>query len=524
MRSVAITGLFMFGCVPAGGFSNGDLAVQRAGEVGETSTLGLSFDEAAEKHGVPSDLLKAIAYVETGLEPAKGVVEFDGQPAPFGYFGLRGAALDRAAVLIGKSVDEIIGDEALGIEAGAALLADRADALGLVDRANPAAWAAALEAWGEHDEEMRGVFTRSVLEVLRLGAAVPMEDGSTLIVRRYSVPFSGPVATTASGLDAAGALWRPSPNFGTRGTRPELVIIHTCEGAYSGCVSWLRNSASQVSAHYVVNESGSEVSQLVAESGRAWHVSARYRRSLNGSQIPGREGQSINDFSIGIEHGGSASQRSFPAGQIQRSVELVQGITARNNIPRDRYHIVAHGRLQPESRNDPGPNWPWTSYIQSIAGGAPPPANPPPANPPPANPPPTGAIITVDNATPGRFRASSGWESSDWAAGKIGSDYRFRRAALKTDLAEYKIAIPGAGRYEVMARIPGNGYATNVPYVIHHRGGRTVVQKDISRAGAQWLSLGTYDFAAGDDWSVQISCWVSGNGIIIADAIRLEPR
>ena len=39
--------------------------------------------------------------------------------------------------------------------------------------------------------------------------------------------------------------WRPSPNFDTRsGGTPFFVIIHTCEGAYSGCWSWLTNSAS----------------------------------------------------------------------------------------------------------------------------------------------------------------------------------------------------------------------------------------------------------------------------------------
>ena len=34
---------------------------------------------------------------------------------------------------------------------------------------------------------------------------------------------------------------------GDAGT-PHMIIIHTCEGGYSGCVGWLRNSAAGASA------------------------------------------------------------------------------------------------------------------------------------------------------------------------------------------------------------------------------------------------------------------------------------
>ena len=65
-------------------------------------------------------------------------------------------------------------------------------------------------------------------------------------------------------------MWRPSPNYNARPdpTDVAMIIIHTCEGSYSSCWSWLVNSASGVSAHYVVSESGGEISQLVRESSR----------------------------------------------------------------------------------------------------------------------------------------------------------------------------------------------------------------------------------------------------------------
>jgi hypothetical protein len=137
---------------------------------------------------------------------------------------------------------------------------------------------------------------------------------------------------------------------------------------------------------------------------------------------------------------------------------------------------------------------------------------------------PTTPAIVVDNTSEGRFRASSTWSTSAYASGKIGADYRYRRAESTSDPAEYKVNITEGGSYEVFARVPGDGYNTDVPYIVHHRGGRTVVRRNISTRGSEWVSLGTYAFDAKDDWIVQISCWTTGSGWIIADAVRFVRR
>ena len=500
-------------CGPPGA-SSSEPASSETSEVAESSVLGLRFEAAALTFDVPVDLLKAIAYVETRFEPAVGVVEFDGQPAPYGIFALRSPELEHAASLVGLSVDEVRGVDESNILAAAALLDHYAWESGIAqdDRTDVRAWAPALARLGNLDDPaMRDVFVREVFSVLNRGVAVPMTDKTTIVVAKHgglqTAVENESIARVSRELRSPLAIWRPSPNFNSRGGRsPELVIIHTCEGSYAGCVSWLRNSASGVSAHYVVNESGSEISQLVEESNRAWHVSARYRSSLNEGRLAHLDGISINTLSIGIEHGGRASQSSWPQGQIDSSVALVRDITERNNIPRDRYHIVAHGQLQPENRVDPGPNWPWVSYLAAISGDQSP------------------GTITVDNTTSGRFRASSSWGTSSWASGKVGTNYRYRAPAFTSDSADYRVNIASAGSYEVFARIPGNGYNTRQPYVIHHAGGTTVVHRNISGSGASWVSLGTYGFNAVDDWIVQISCWTTGTGWIIADAIRFERR
>lgn len=518
---VGTMALTMAACVPEGDpNADGRLGVEIS-EVEESSPMALVFEEAAAEFDVPVDILKAISFYETQLEPVAGATEFEGQPEPYGLFALRGEELELASFLIGSTVDEVMSADDLNVRAAAALLSTYADDAGIPRdvRSDVTVWAPALEQLGDLDEEMRVTFANEVLTIVRTGLAVPLADGTTMVIGRHD-EMADMIDTTSSGLRSSLARWLPSPNYNSRGSyRPQLVVIHSCEGAYSGCVSWLRQTRARASAHYVVNESGSEIAQLVDENNRAWHVAASYRPHLNSGRLSNRSGVSTNSFSIGIEHGGRAAQRTWPAGQITASVNLVRDITARHNIPRDRYHIVSHGRLQPESRTDPGPNWPWTSYLQRIAQGSTPPPTTP--NPPP---PPSGSVVTVDNTTSGRFRAGSRWELSSWASGRYGANYRFRSPAFTSDPAEYKVNLGSSGRYEVFARVPGNGYNTNVPYVIQHSGGQSVVHRDISRRGGQWVSLGTYNFTRGDAWRVSISCWTNGTGYIIADAIRFEPR
>ena len=112
-------------------------------------------------------------------------------------------------------------------------------------------------------------------------------------------PPDGPVL--ASNPDyKKGAIWRATPNFSSRPAsasgKVKMVIIHSCEGAYAGCWGWLVQKKAGVSAHYVVKEDGSEISQLVQEAKKA-------------------------------------------------SAKLVCDISKRNGVPRDKYHIVGHGQL-----------------------------------------------------------------------------------------------------------------------------------------------------------------------------------
>jgi hypothetical protein len=65
----------------------------------------------------------------------------------------------------------------------------------------------------------------------------------------------------------------PSPNASSRaGQRIRLVVVHMMEGSYLGSIAWLCLVKAQVSAHLCMKADGSEWTQLVPLSGKAWHA------------------------------------------------------------------------------------------------------------------------------------------------------------------------------------------------------------------------------------------------------------
>ena len=332
----------MFGCAP----ESSDQAPFLS------SRYDALFVASGQKHDVPARVLAVTAQALTRTEMVDGDGEW-GRPT-FGVMAI-------PAEWISGDDASARTDPAANIELAARLLSKRADEL-QIDRSDVRAWAAVITDYARVDDPS---FLRD--EVLRpLGV---LEDGDVAIKRQALSP------------DYDLGIWRPSPHFNSRGGRtPQFVIIHTCEGGYSGCWGWQTNPSSQVSAHYTVSD-GSEVTQLVRESDRAWHVAAAYQCANNGGVRCDLNGLSTNTISVGIEHAGYASQASFPGSQLDASARLVCSITRNWGIPRDRNHILSHGQLQPNNRTDPGPNWPWAAFVQKVryvCGDDPPP--PPPCD------------------------------------------------------------------------------------------------------------------------------------------------
>jgi hypothetical protein len=484
----------------------------------DAAGLDDNFERVAAASGVPADLLKAVAYVETGWQMVAGEDEHEGRPAGAGIFGLWGENLTAAAAAIHKDEATVRSDERTSIVAGAARLAELAKIHGVAGD-DLAAWAPVLADFAQNpDDDARAAYVTDVLRVLATGAKSIAEDGTVvasleahgeIAVPRTIVPYH-------SG-DYAPAIFRSSPNYNSRNGSPvSLVVIHSCEGAYAGCWGWLRNPDAQASAHYVVREDGGEISQLVTEANRAWHVAASYDCNKAGGAQCNLNGVSTNNFSVGIEHAGFASQASWSSGIIEESAKLTCDITRDHGVPRDRNHIVSHGQLQPSNRVDPGPNWPWSHYIDRVRancgeGGG-------------------GTTIIVDsnnsnnNAAVAKVEVTADWVSSSGTAGYYGSGYWYANTAPSSSPATFWFYLDAAGTKTIDAWwTTGTNRSTAASFIAFNASSTEVGRKAVNQqgTGSQWVALGTWNFSAG--WNkVQLSRWAAEGSVVIADAIRVR--
>ena len=153
----------------------------------------------------------------------------------------------------------------------------------------------------------------------------------------------------------------PSPNHDERpaGEPVDTLILHyTGMRTAEEAIGRLRDPASRVSAHYVVEEDGA-IWRLVPEGRRAWHAGVSHWR--------GRE--ALNGRSIGIEivnPGHEWGYRPFPALQMAAVCDLCLDILTRHSIAaRD---VVAHSDVSPDRKQDPGELFDWEGLAANGVG------------------------------------------------------------------------------------------------------------------------------------------------------------
>lgn len=498
-------------------------------DTGHEQTPGLDddFDHAGRLHRVPADLLKAISYVETRWQMVTGEDEHEGRPAGSGLFGLFGDNLTEGAAAANVEIDAARFELGPSLVAAAARIASLAETRG-VSGDDLMGWLDVIAEFSQNpDDDARASYVDEVIRVLALGAIEIAEDGTVVA----SITAHGELETPAvrggdrATVDFPSAIWRASPNFNSRnGSAVSLVVIHSCEGGYAGCWGWLKNSAAGASAHYVVKEDGSEVTQLVREASRAWHVAAAYECSRAGGQQCGKNGTSTNTFSVGIEHAGFASQASWSNGIIETSAKLTCDITRDHGIPRDRNHVVSHGQLQPWNRTDPGPNWPWSHYIDRVrdhcgdgggggggGGGG------------------SGPIIVDsnnanNNAAVAKLELAGTWTASSNVAGYYGTGYWWADTANTSAPATFWFHLDAAETRTIDAWwTAATDRSSAAAFIGFNAGGTEVGRRNVNQkgSGSQWVTLGTWSFSAG--WNkVVLSRWGAPGSVVVADAVRVR--
>lgn len=178
-----------------------------------------------------------------------------------------------------------------------------------------------------------------------------------------------PSLTSQKSTEYAPAIWNPAPscNYSSRnGTAISAITIHTIQGTYAGAISWAQNCNSSVSYHYVVRSSDGQVTQMVNEANKAWHV---------GSENP---------YTIGYEHEGYIDNASWyttamynaSAGITRDICQSGYGInplrcfsgpaTSGSQVLGGCTKIKGHQHYPNQTHTDPGINWNWALYYTLV--------------------------------------------------------------------------------------------------------------------------------------------------------------
>jgi N-acetylmuramoyl-L-alanine amidase len=142
-------------------------------------------------------------------------------------------------------------------------------------------------------------------------------------------------------------------------SRVQFIVLHYTEIDFAHSLH--RLTQEEVSSHYLINDRPPTVYRLVEEERRAWHAGASFWQGYT----------HLNSNSIGIEivnlgNGGdpNAGYAEYPQPQIEQVIELVRDIERRHGVRPDR--VLGHSDIQPLTKQDPGPRFPW--YQLALAG------------------------------------------------------------------------------------------------------------------------------------------------------------
>jgi hypothetical protein len=337
-----------------------------------TNALSVAFDAAADEFDVPKPLLQAIAWEASHYDP--DVVSAWGG---YGMFDLREGeqdpSLEHAAALLEVDPNLMVATWQLQVRGAAAILADQARLANrgvLPPQDDLMAWWDAVRAFsGREEPVLQEQYASYVFESAAEGVLADTRWGAILLDPQ-DIDLSGRVFVpppTATDSSLAYQFYAASSsnysNYSRGAGDIDMVVIHTVQGSYSGCMSWFANSDASASAHYVVRSSDGQITQMVSEADVAWHAGH----------------WDTNYRSVGIEHEGYVSEPStwYTDAMYERSAALTADIASRQGVPLDRSHIIGHVEVPGCSsgsgggagcHTDPGDGWDWDYYMDLLNG------------------------------------------------------------------------------------------------------------------------------------------------------------
>jgi len=372
------------------------------------------FEEAYQKHSsIPRGVLESVAYTHTRLQHLRPVGSCQGLPVYYSVMGLvedgKGIfqnSLEKVAELSGFTTEEIKADPRISIlayaDAYAALQINKRlpdqrieNHLPIIRELSEIPSYSDPQMRYAQDQEFYGILqemetphTNSRFKSRRLfdyEAIFGKENYRVLSADRVTVEKEGIKAddgtefdpnnrttctASATRPDYMGALFARanSRNYGSRdGADIKFVTVHTIQGSYASAIAWFKNRNARVSAHYIIRASDGQITQMVCESDKAYHV------------------RTDNAEAIGIEHEGFIDDGAswYTNEMYQSSAALVRDICKRYDIdplrtfggpPTDGirtlsntcYLIKGHQHFRGNNHIDPGPFWDWDRYYRLI--------------------------------------------------------------------------------------------------------------------------------------------------------------
>ena len=205
------------------------------------------------------------------------------------------------------------------------------------------------------------------------GANLALQTASRLIMHedkiRTEKGFVYRPTSTQKSTEYGPAIWDPAPscNYSSRGgIAISAIVIHTIQGSYSSAINWSQNCASSVSFHYVVRSSDGQITQMLTEITKGWHV---------GSENP---------YTIGYEHEGFVAETGwYTTAMYNASAALTRDIINSGygiNGLRTYYGIATvgvltlgncikikgHQHYPSQTHVDPGVYWDWERYYRLV--------------------------------------------------------------------------------------------------------------------------------------------------------------
>ncbi len=551
------------------------------------SALPKYFAEAYRAYPqIPAGTLEAIAWSQSRwmpLQAADSDHQHNHMPTAYGVMGLYAGEgftdqVTAAARLTGMSTRQIMTDSRANILAAAALLAQEIRAAGLARNGVAPAPEQITQVLARYagftptrsgnaiDDFARQSFAFDVLlsmdrGVNEKGAIVPERPIQwerafatkqlvlmrapfvRLDVSRGSVDAGGyaidPITETlvdrragaaarAGATDYTPAIWNPaSPSNYTasRSAAVSAVAIHTTQGSYAGTISWFKNPAAQVSAHYVIRSSDGQVTQMVRNAHTAWHV------------------RSHNSYTLGVEHEGYISNSSwYTSAMYNASSALVRNFCSKygsikcssayngpsssgTKVLPDSVKIKGHQHYSGNDHTDPGIYWDWSRYYSLL------------------NPAPAGTVKLLDTfeSSVGHFNTSPAYSGSTTGISSASTAQRYcsmskngscslqvRLVDNSSSSANWSVRLlSGGGSPSANTQLTrANG---KVGFWVYAGGSGMSVAVGVDdsdgteRSVTRSIAANTWTYV---EWSLtdanQWNAWVGGNGAITASTVTLD--